>query len=146
FAGNWLNTGLGAFWRMTITPSTWLRVSPTMFRRPPERLNSPITPRIGIDSPIRASAVRTGRVKRFRQANRPMWRRPLDCPARSGPLPPRGGGFGWGASVTGHAPDPPPRPSPTKGGGGPFGGFGGRVSGVAPRPGRRQPRQPVATS
>ena len=57
-------------------------MSPTRFRSPPERLNRPITPRIGIDRPTRASAVRSGRVNRFRQAkdtmrlSPPPWARP----------------------------------------------------------------------
>ena len=71
-AGRLLKAGLGVFSRTIITPSTWLSVSPTMFRSPCETLNRPITPRIGTDSPIRASTVRTGRVRRFRQAKRPI--------------------------------------------------------------------------
>src|SRR4051794_20963153 len=72
-AGNVLKTGLGTFSRMTMTPSIWLRVSPTRLRRPLETLNSPITPRIGTERPMRARIVRSGRVSKFRQAKTPMF-------------------------------------------------------------------------
>src|SRR5208282_4840515 len=75
-AGRVLKTGLGTFSRMTITPSIWLRVSPTRSRSPLETLNRPITPRIGTDSPIRASTVRSGRVSKLRQAKTPMFDAP----------------------------------------------------------------------
>ena len=75
-AGRVLKTGLGTFSRMTITPSIRLSVSPTRSRRPLETLNRPITPRMGIDSPIRARIVRSGRVSRLRQAKTPMFDAP----------------------------------------------------------------------
>src|SRR5208282_3535400 len=75
-AGRVLKTGLGTFCRMTITPSIRLRVSPTRSRSPLETLNRPITPRMGTDSPIRASTVRSGRVSRLRQAKTPMFKAP----------------------------------------------------------------------
>ena len=72
FAGRSLKTGESAFSRTTIRPWIWPRVSPTRLRMPPERLKRPKTPRIGIDRPIKASAVRKGRVVRLSQANRSM--------------------------------------------------------------------------
>ena len=44
FAGRVLKTGLGEFSRRTISPSTWLRVSPTMFRRPAREAEQPHDP------------------------------------------------------------------------------------------------------
>ena len=85
-AGSLLKAGLGVFSRTIITPSTWLSVSPTMFRSPCETLNRPSTPRIGTDSPIRASAVRNGRVRRFLKAKRPIGCRPIACREKPDPL------------------------------------------------------------
>ena len=71
-AGRWLSTGLGISSPRMINPSMRLRVVPTRSRSPFDKQKRPRIPRIGIDSPIKANSVRSGRVNKFRQANVPM--------------------------------------------------------------------------